>query len=67
MLMLFLRKIQKELSEVMYKKTINCQSCEVKCDIIVRHSNFDEEMEVQFCPMCSADINDLDYTDWDEE
>lgn len=52
----------------MYKKTINCQSCEVKCDVIIRQSNFEDELEVQFCPICSANLDDLiDYEDSEEE
>lgn len=51
----------------MYKKTINCQSCEVKCDIIIRQTNYEtEELEIQFCPMCSASIEDHEIIDWDE-
>lgn len=43
----------------MYKKTINCQSCEVKCDIIIRQTNFDSEvLDVEFCPICSTNILD---------
>jgi hypothetical protein len=48
----------------MYKKTINCLSCEVKCDIIVRQTNYEDEIEVEYCPFCSVSIDDLDeYTD----
>lgn len=51
----------------MYKKTINCQSCEVKCDVIVRQTNYDnEELEIEFCPFCSANIEDLDPI-WEDE
>lgn len=51
----------------MYKRTINCQSCEVKCDVIVRQTNYDnEELEIQFCPICSASIDDLEQI-WEEE
>jgi hypothetical protein len=45
----------------MYKKRINCQSCEIKCDVIVRESNFDDELEVEYCPFCSVSIDDNDY------
>lgn len=54
----------------MLKKTINCRSCEVKCDVIVRQSNFDEdEVEVTYCPFCSTDISDSDdfYKNIEEE
>lgn len=49
----------------MYKKTINCPSCECKCDVIVRQTNYDDEIEVQYCPFCSISIEDLedDYSD----
>jgi hypothetical protein len=54
----------------MIKKSINCFSCEVKCDIIVRQSNYeeDEDIEVQYCPICSASIedNELFVNDYDE-
>ena len=44
----------------MYRKTINCRSCEVKCDVIIRQSNYEsDEVEVEFCPICSADIVDI--------
>lgn len=44
----------------MYKKTINCLSCETKCDIIVRESNFEEELEIKFCPICSTSMSDFE-------
>ena len=48
----------------MYKKTINCLSCEVKCDIIVRQTNYEDEIEVEYCPFCSVPIDDLEsYSD----
>lgn len=51
----------------MYKRTINCQSCEVKCDVIVRQTNYDnEELEIEFCPICSASIDDLESI-WEDE
>lgn len=52
----------------MYRKTINCLSCEVKCDIIIRDSNFENEIEAQYCPICSAEIVDIeDYIEYDDE
>ena len=46
----------------MYKKTINCRSCEVKCDVIIRQTNFDdEEMPIEFCPICSASLEDQQF------
>ena len=55
----------------MKKQTINCRSCEVKCDVIIRHSNYDnDEIEIEFCPICSSSLEDntlLDYQDDDEE
>jgi len=53
----------------MYKKTINCLSCEVKCDVIIRQNNFEtEEMEIEFCPICSAAIEDSQsLTVWNED
>ena len=54
----------------MLKKTINCPSCEVKCDVIIRQSNYEnEEVEIEYCPICSASITDsilLDVEDDDE-
>lgn len=53
----------------MQKKTINCTSCETKCDIIIRHSNYeDDDIEVTYCPCCSASIedNDLYIEEYDE-
>ena len=40
----------------MHRKSINCQSCETRCDVIVRQSNYEEEIEVEYCPICSAEI-----------
>lgn len=56
----------------MQRKTINCLSCEVKSDVIIRQSNFeDDDMSISFCPVCSADIDDIeDYIpedEWDDE
>jgi hypothetical protein len=51
----------------MYKKTINCLSCEVKCDIIVRQTNYEDEIEVEYCPFCSTSIDDLEDNYSDEE
>lgn len=51
------------------KKTINCPSCEVLCDVIIRQSNYedDDEVTIEFCPVCSASIEDYKlYTDEDE-
>jgi uncharacterized protein CbrC (UPF0167 family) len=51
-----------------YKKVINCPSCEVKSDVIVRQTNYDtEEIEVLYCPICSAELIDIIMDDWDEE
>lgn len=39
----------------MFRKTINCQSCEIKCDIIVTQTNYEtEEIDIEYCPVCSA-------------
>ena len=44
-----------------YKKTINCLSCEIKSDVIVKQTNYDnEELEILYCPMCSALLSDMD-------
>jgi uncharacterized protein CbrC (UPF0167 family) len=53
----------------MKKKRINCQSCETKTDIIVWESNIPEdEVEFNYCPVCSADLEDFDsYATEDEE
>ena len=52
----------------MYKKTINCQSCEVKCDVIIRQTNFEtEEIEIEYCPICSALQSDARYYDDEDE
>jgi len=52
----------------MYKTTINCQSCEVKCDVIVRQTNFEDEIDVIYCPVCSANVEDnLDLNIEDDE
>ena len=54
----------------MKRKTINCVSCKVKCDVIVLQSNYEDEeqVEVQFCPVCSANIEDFtvteEYDEW---
>ena len=52
----------------MIKKTINCPSCEIKCDIIIRESNFeDDEDIIQYCPSCSTELDDmLEYAYNDE-
>ena len=51
----------------MYKKTINCLSCEVKCDVIVRQTNYEtEEIEIEYCPICSALQTDADVTEYEE-
>jgi len=42
-----------------FKTTINCRGCEVKCDVIIRQTNYEhEEIEIAFCPICSANIED---------
>ena len=53
----------------MKRKTINCVSCEVKCDVILLQSNYEdeEEIEVQFCPICSANIEDFNMELEDDE
>jgi len=52
----------------MKKKRINCQSCETKTDIIVWEANMpEEEVELSFCPVCSAHIDDFDMYIQDEE
>jgi len=52
----------------MIRKRINCLSCESKLDVIIRESNFDEEdVEVNYCPVCSTEIEDeSNYEDWQE-
>lgn len=51
----------------MIKKSIHCKSCEVRCDVIVRQSNYDDEfdIEVNYCPVCSINLEDQD--DYEEE
>lgn len=53
----------------MIKRTINCSSCEVKTDIIIRQSNYEvEDVEIQYCPICSAELRDIEesYHEWEE-
>lgn len=52
----------------MIKKTINCPSCEIKCDIIIRESNFDEDEEIiNYCPCCSTELDDMMELNYDDE
>lgn len=45
----------------MRKKRINCLSCETKTDIIIWEANIDEEdIEINYCPICSTLIEDFD-------
>jgi len=45
----------------MKKQRINCFSCETKTDIIVWESNRpEEEVELNYCPVCSAALDDHD-------
>lgn len=54
----------------MIKKAIHCRSCEIRCDVIIRQTNFDEEydIDVLYCPVCSISIeeNDEYYEEYDE-
>lgn len=55
----------------MKRKTINCMSCETQADVIVKYSNFedDELVEVNYCPVCSAEqvnLDELGYGDDDD-
>lgn len=52
----------------MIRKRINCMSCETKVDVIIRDSNFeDDDVEVIYCPVCSANVEeDSDFEDWNE-
>jgi len=54
----------------MIRKSIHCRSCEAKCDIIVRQTNYDDdyELETLYCPVCSASLEDFDddYEEYDE-
>ena len=47
----------------MIKKRLICMSCETRCDVIITHSNFeDDDIEIKYCPACSTDIEaELDY------
>lgn len=59
----------------MIRVTINCSSCEVKSDIIIRQSNYEDDdvIEVAYCPICSAErfwssrsgIEDIE-SEWEE-
>lgn len=49
----------------MIRKRISCMSCETKSDVIIRSSNFeDDDVEIVYCPVCSASIDE--NTDYEE-
>jgi len=52
------------------KKTIKCQSCEVKCDVIIRDANYElDAVDINYCPICSIELNEMEseYEDDDWE
>lgn len=51
------------------KHTINCRACEVRVDVIVRQANYDEveEVEVNYCPVCSTPIEDYEWVNEEDE
>ena len=52
----------------MKKTRINCLSCETKTDIIIWEANIpEEEVEVIYCPVCSAEKEELDHYMEDED
>ena len=47
-------------------KRISCLSCETKCDVMIKEANYDE-VEIQWCPVCSAELDYVVYVEDEED